>query len=95
MNGQHGAGRIEQNRGKIQSGNWGERAGFRVQGVEGGGTSVPSGIGSGKVREEATDFTDGKPIWKSGKESGSAKRTYFKDLNGRFRHLEGPIIHFL
>ena len=38
MNGQHGAGRIEQNRRKSQSGNWGERAGFRVQGsgVRGG-----------------------------------------------------------
>jgi len=35
---------------------------------------VPSGIGSGKAREDATvdktadkqDFMDGKPIWKSG-----------------------------
>ena len=41
--------------------------------VRRGGTSVLLGIGSEKVREEATDFadfTDGKPIRKSGKESG-------------------------
>ena len=43
---------------------------------------MQSGIGSGKVREEAPDFTDGKLIRKSGKESGqAAERTEYWILN--------------